>query len=36
MSKSAFLNAVSLIVGIFNLVIGTVFYPPNNSFNVFF
>ena len=36
MSKSAFLYAVSLIVVIFNLVIGTVFYPPNNPFNVFF
>jgi acetylglutamate synthase len=36
MSKSAFLYAVSLIVVILSLVMGTVFYPPNNPFNVFF
>jgi hypothetical protein len=34
MSKSAFLYAVSLIVVILSLVIGAVFYPPNNPFNI--
>jgi hypothetical protein len=35
MSKSAFLYAASLMVVIFSLVIGTVFYQPKNPFNVF-
>jgi len=35
MSKSAFLYAVLLIVVIFSLVVGTVFYRPNNPFDAF-
>jgi len=35
MSKFAFLYAILLMVVIFSLVVGTVFYRPNNPFNIF-